>query len=135
MLSSSIGDGLLRPFVLVYAVLVQGLSLPAAGLALSLVIVAGLVTLPFAGRWLDAGAPTNSCYDRADHPGTRPGNDDVHPRELGLWSRRILLGIGSQPFLPAHAAVVSNLVSGRDRDAALAASRALRNAGMGDGST
>lgn len=56
LIVDSLGDGMLRPFVLLYAVLVQGMALPSAGLALSLGFVAGLVTLPFAGRWLDAGA-------------------------------------------------------------------------------
>jgi hypothetical protein len=55
------------------------------------------------------------------------------PGSWGFGAAAVLLGIGSQLFPPAHAAVVSSLASGRDRDAALAASRALRNAGMGIG--
>lgn len=33
LIVDSLGDGMLRPFVLLYAVLVQGMALPAAGLA------------------------------------------------------------------------------------------------------
>lgn len=133
LIVDSLGDGMLRPFVLLYAVLVQGMSLPVAGLALSLGFVAGLVTLPFAGRWLDAGARQTVV---ATAMLIRAGGMALMlliPGSWGFGAAAVLLGIGSQLFPPAHAAVVSSLASGRDRDAALAASRALRNAGMGVG--
>jgi hypothetical protein len=45
----------------------------------------------------------------------------------------LFLGIGNQAFPAAHAAVVATVSEGRARDAALAAGRSLRNAGMGVG--
>src|SRR5690348_7708373 len=53
----AVGDGLLRPFLLLYAVAVQRMPLAQAGLALSLGFVAGLIVLPFAGRRLDVASP------------------------------------------------------------------------------
>ncbi len=133
LIVDSLGDGMLRPFVLLYAVLVQGMSLPAAGLALSLGFVAGLITLPLAGRWLDAGARQTVVATAMIVRALGMALMLLIPGSWGFAGAAILLGIGSQLFPPAHAAVVSGLASGRDRDAALAASRALRNAGMGVG--
>jgi MFS family permease len=124
---------MLRPFVLLYAVLVQGMSLPAAGLALSLGFVAGLVTLPFAGRWLDAGARQPVVATALIVRAVGLALMLLIPGSFGFGAAAVLLGIGSQLFPPAHAAVIASLATGRDRDAALAASRALRNAGMGVG--
>ena len=124
---------MLRPFVLLYAVLVQGMSLSTAGLALSLGFVAGLVTLPFAGRWLDAGARQTVVATALIIRAVGMVLMLLVPGSWGFAGAAVLLGIGSQLFPPAHAAVVSSLARGRDRDAALAASRALRNAGMGVG--
>ena len=133
LIVDSLGDGMLRPFVLLYAVLGQGMSLPAAGLALSLGFVAGLITLPFAGRWLDAGARQPVVATALIVRAVGMALMLLIPGSWGFGAAAILLGIGSQLFPPAHAAVISSLASGRDRDAALAASRALRNAGMGVG--
>ena len=133
LLVDSLGDGMLRPFVLLYAVVVQGMSLSAAGLALSLGFVAGLVTLPLAGRWLDAGARQTVVATALVIRAVGLALMLLIPGSWGFAGAAVLLGIGSQLFPPAHAAVVSSLASGRDRDAALAASRALRNAGMGVG--
>ena len=107
---------MLRPFVLLYAVLVQGMSLPAAGLALSLGFVAGLVTLPFAGRWLDAGAPQAVVATALAVRAAGLTLMLLIPGSWGFGAAAVLLGIGSQLFPPAHAAVVSSLARGRDRD-------------------
>lgn len=133
LIVDSLGDGMLRPFVLLYAVVVQGMSLPTAGLALSLGFVAGLVTLPFAGRWLDAGARQTVVATALIIRALGMGLMLLIPGSGGFAAAAVLLGIGSQLFPPAHAAVVASLATGRDRDAALAATRALRNAGMGVG--
>lgn len=133
LLVDSLGDGMLRPFLLLYAVLVQGMSLSAAGLALSLGFVAGLGALPFAGRWLDVGARQTVVATALMVRAVGLALMLLIPGSWAFAGAAILLGIGSQLFPPAHAAVVASLASGRDRDAALAASRALRNAGMGIG--
>ncbi len=51
----------------------------------------------------------------------------------GFTAAAVLLGVGSQSWPATHAAVVSTLTEGRTRDAALAAGRTLRNAGLGAG--
>jgi hypothetical protein len=43
----------------------------------------------------------------------------------------LFLGIGNQAFPVAHAALVASVSTGRQRDAALAAGRSVRNAGLG----
>jgi hypothetical protein len=45
----------------------------------------------------------------------------------------LFLGIGNQAWPAAHAALVATVAHGRERDAALAGGRALRNAGLGVG--
>ncbi len=45
----------------------------------------------------------------------------------------LFLGIGNQAWPAAHAALVATVAHGRERDAALAAGRALRNAALGIG--
>ena len=55
-LVSAVGGGLMRPFLLLYAVTISGLSVGGAGLALSAGFVVGMAAVPFAGRWVDRGA-------------------------------------------------------------------------------
>lgn len=45
----------------------------------------------------------------------------------------LFLGLGNQAFPVAHAALIATVSQGRERDAALAAGRSVRNAGMGIG--
>ncbi|MFJ4784520.1 MFS transporter [Streptomyces sp. NPDC088794] len=52
---------------------------------------------------------------------------------VGYTVAAVLLGIGVQSWPAAHAAVVAALTDDRQRDAALAAARSLRNAGLGAG--
>lgn len=131
----ALGTGLLRPFLLLYGVLVLGLSGPVAGTAMTAGAVAGLVCMPAVGRWLDRGARSTvvaaSMLVRvlgvALLLATPAG--DVWP----FAAAALFLGIGNQAWPAAHAALVSTVASGRERDAALAGGRALRNAGMGAG--
>src|ERR1700685_3940520 len=55
-LVSSLGGGLMRPFLLLYAVTISGLSAGRAGLALSVGFLVGRASVPLAGRWVDRGA-------------------------------------------------------------------------------
>ncbi|MFH9889986.1 MFS transporter [Streptomyces luteogriseus] len=131
----ALGTGLLRPFLLLYGVLVLRLSAPVTGIAMTAGIVAGLVCMPAVGRWLDRGARSTVVAA------------SMLVRVLGVvlllatpaghaWpfaTAALLLGIGNQAWPAAHAAVVATVSRGRERDAALAAGRALRNAGLGVG--
>jgi Major Facilitator Superfamily len=138
LLVDSLGSGMLRPFLLLYGVQVLHLGLTLSGTAMSLGMLAGLVAVPFAGRWIDRGARSAAM------------GATMLVRVLGavtllavpalggspLWGftlTAVLLGIGNQCLPPAHAAVVTTLAEPRYRDAALATARSLRNAGLGVG--
>ncbi|TVT20340.1 MFS transporter [Amycolatopsis rhizosphaerae] len=131
----ALGTGLLRPFLLLYGVTVLRLSAPVTGTAMTAGAVAGLVCMPAVGRWLDRGARSTvvaaSMLVRvlgvALLLATPAGN---------VWlfaTAALFLGIGNQAWPAAHAALVATVAHGRERDAALAGGRALRNAGLGAG--
>ncbi|MCO8303273.1 MFS transporter [Streptomyces sp. RKCA744] len=131
----ALGTGLLRPFLLLYGVTVLRLSAPVTGTAMTAGVVAGLVCIPAVGRWLDRGARSTvvaaSMLVRvlgvALLLATPTGN---------VWlfaTAALFLGIGNQAWPAAHAALVATVAHGRERDAALAGGRALRNAGLGAG--
>ncbi|MGW4498976.1 MFS transporter [Micromonospora sp. NPDC004336] len=131
----ALGTGLLRPFLLLYGVLVLGLSAPATGIAMTVGIVVGLVCVPAVGAWLDRGARSTvvaasmlvRVLGAALLLATPTGN---------VWlfaTAALFLGIGNQAWPAAHAALVATVAHGRERDAALAGGRALRNAGLGAG--
>lgn len=131
----ALGTGMLRPFLLLYGVTVLRLSAPATGIAMTVGIVAGLVCMPAVGRWLDRGARSTvvaaSMLVRVLGVALLLATPAGH---VGLFAAAALfLGIGNQSWPAAHAALVTTVAHGRDRDAALAAGRALRNAGLGVG--
>lgn len=131
----ALGTGLLRPFLLLYGVTVLELSAPATGIAMTVGVVVGLMCMPGVGRWLDRGARSTVVAA------------SMLVRVLGValllatpaghaWlfaTAALFLGIGNQAWPAAHAALVATVAHGRERDAALAAGRALRNAGLGVG--
>ncbi|WP_079009027.1 MFS transporter [Streptomyces sp. XY431] len=133
LLVDALGTGLLRPFLLLYGIGVLALDAGAAGLAMSAGMVAGLLVLPLTGRWIDLGARSlpaaATLLVRAAGSVTLLLADGV----AGFTAAAVLLGVGSQSWPATHAAVVSTLTEGRTRDAALAAGRTLRNAGLGAG--
>ncbi|WP_435250743.1 MFS transporter [Streptomyces cucumeris] len=131
----SLGTGLLRPFLLLYGVTVLKLSAPVTGIAMTGGIVAGLVCMPAVGRWLDRGARSTvvaaSMLVRMLGVGLLLATPTGH---VWLFTvATLFLGVGNQAWPPAHAALVATVAHGRERDAALAAGRALRNAGLGVG--
>ncbi|MFB6627305.1 MFS transporter [Streptomyces sp. NPDC056374] len=131
----AIGTGLLRPFLLLYGVMVLRLSAPEAGIAMAVGIVVGLLCMPAVGRWLDRGARSTvvaaSMLVRVLGVvlllATPEGSAEL------FTMAALFLGVGNQTWPAAHAALVATVAHGRERDAALAAARALRNAGLGAG--
>ncbi|SEC08691.1 Major Facilitator Superfamily protein [Streptomyces sp. 2231.1] len=131
----ALGTGLLRPFLLLYGVTVLKLSAPVTGTAMTAGVVAGLVCVPAVGRWLDRGARSTVVAA------------SMLVRVLGVMlllatpaghvgpfaAAALFLGIGNQSWPAAHTALVATVAHGRERDTALAAARALRNAGLGVG--
>lgn len=131
----ALGTGLLRPFLLLYGVMVLRLSAPATGIAMTAGIVVGLVCMPAVGRWLDRGARSTvvaaSMLVRALGVALLLATPAGH-----VWpfaTAALVLGVGNQAWPAAHAALVATVAHGRERDTALAAGRALRNAGLGVG--
>ncbi|MEV5122671.1 MFS transporter [Streptomyces decoyicus] len=131
----ALGTGLLRPFLLLYGVTVLRLSAPATGIAMTVGIVVGLVCMPAVGRWLDRGARSTvvaaSMVVRALGVALLLATPAGH-----VWlfaTAALFLGIGNQAWPAAHAALVATVAHGRERDAALAGGRALRNAALGVG--
>ncbi|WBC13756.1 MFS transporter [Micromonospora sp. WMMA1998] len=131
----ALGTGLLRPFLLLYGVTVLRLSASATGITMTVGAIMALVCMPAVGRWLDRGARSTvvaaSMLVRvlgvALLLATPTGN---------VWlfaTAALFLGIGNQAWPAAHAALVATVAQGRERDAALAGGRALRNAGLGAG--
>ncbi|MFF2660536.1 MFS transporter [Kitasatospora sp. NPDC058032] len=133
LLVDALGTGLLRPFLLLYGIGVLALDAGTAGLAMSAGMVAGLLVLPLTGRWIDRGARSRpaaaTLLVRAAGAVTLLLSDGTP----GFVAAAVLLGVGSQSWPATHAAVVTTLTEGRTRDAALAAGRTLRNAGLGAG--
>lgn len=131
----ALGTGLLRPFLLLYGVTVLRLSAPATGIAMTAGIVVGLVCMPVVGRWLDRGARSTvvaaSILVRALGVALLLATPVGH-----VWlfaTAALFLGVGNQAWPAAHAALVAAVAHGRERDTALAAGRALRNAALGVG--
>ncbi|MEU8916810.1 MFS transporter [Streptomyces nigrescens] len=131
----ALGTGLLRPFLLLYGVTVLRLSAPATGIAMTVGIVAGLVCMPAVVRWLDRGARSTvvaaSMLVRVVGVALLLATPAGHVWLFGTAA--LFLGIGNQAWPAAHAALVATVAHGRERDAALAGGRALRNAGLGVG--
>jgi MFS family permease len=133
LLVDAVGGGLLRPFLLLYGIAVMGLNVAQAGLALSAGLLAGLAMLPFVGRWIDRGARSSvvtvTLLVRAAGVVVLLAGSG----QLAFVLSSVLLGLGGQAWPAAHAAVIAELTKGRQRDGALAAGRAVRNAGLGAG--
>ena len=129
----ALGAGLLRPFLLLYAVAVERISVGAAGLALSAGLLAGLVLLPSVGRSIDRGtrrgAVVATLLVRVAGLVVLVG----WPGAAGFWCAALLLGVGTQIWPMANAALVTSIATAGQRDAALAGTRSLRNAGLGVG--
>ncbi|WP_354643975.1 MFS transporter [Kitasatospora camelliae] len=129
----ALGGGLLRPFLLLYGVSVLGMDAGRVGLALSVGMLAGLAAIPLTGRWIDHGARSAAgavaLLTRSAGVAVLLSVDGP----VGFALAAALMGIGSQSWPTTHAAIVATLAEGRTRDAALAAGRSLRNAGLGAG--
>ncbi|MFF7988760.1 MFS transporter [Kitasatospora xanthocidica] len=129
----AVGGGMLQPFLLLYGVAMLHLGAGAVGLALSAGMVAGLLVVPLTGRWIDRGARTLpaavTLLLRAAGSLALLFTDGL----AGFTAAAVLFGVGGQSWPATHAAVVSTLTEGRLRDAALAAGRSVRNAGLGLG--
>ncbi|WP_412542323.1 MFS transporter [Longispora sp. K20-0274] len=129
----ALGAGLLRPFMLLYGLRVLGLGLAPTGAALTVGLLVGLAAIPLTGRWIDRSGGRSPVIGalliRAAGVAVLLAADS-----LGTFvAAAVLLSCGTQAWPPAHAALVSAMVGGRDRDVALSAGRAVRNAGLGAG--
>src|SRR5262249_5751019 len=97
--------------------------------------VLALGCTPVVGRWLDRGARSTvvaaSMLVRVVGVVLLLAAPAGH---VGPFAAAVLfLGLGNQAWPAAHPALGATRAHGRERDAALPAGRALRNAGMGAG--
>ena len=134
----ALGAGLLRPFLLLYGIDVLHLAALTAGLAMTAGVIAGLGCMPLVGRWLDRGARSAAVAAamlvRVIGTAALLAAPAGHAATGWMFAAvALFLGFGGQAVSAAHAALVSTISAGRQRDAALAASRSLRNAGLGLG--
>lgn len=134
----AVGTGMLRPFLLLYGIDVLRLAPPVAGLAMTVGVVAGLVGTPLMGRWLDHGvrsaAVAAAMFVRVIGTAlllAAPAGTSATVWVFVLAS--LVSGVGNQTSNVARAALVATVSAGRERDAALAASYSVRNAGLGLG--
>jgi MFS family permease len=130
---SALGAGLIRPFLLLYAVTISHLSPSRAGLALSAGFLLGLALVPVTGRWIDVGARRAVVLSTILLRVAGLALLLAIPGPAGFICACLMQGIGNQTGPIAQAAVVSSLATGYDRDAVLAALRSLGNAGLGAG--
>ncbi|WP_394940445.1 MFS transporter [Psychromicrobium sp. YIM B11713] len=133
VLISALGGGLLRPFLLLYAVTISQLSIEWAGLALSAGFVIGLGFVPLAGRWIDTGARTGPMAATLLIRALGLVLLIAVPGPIGFVLACLLQGIGNQAGPVTQGAVVASLSQGFERDAVLASIRSLGNAGLGAG--
>lgn len=134
----AVGNGTLRPFLLLYGIDVLRLTPPAAGRAMTVGVIAGLFGTPLIGRWLDRGARSAvmAAAMFARVIGTvlllvAPAGTAATAWVFLLAS--LVFGAGNQTSSMAHSALVATVSAGRERDAALAAAYSVRNAGLGLG--
>jgi MFS family permease len=134
----AIGTGMLRPFLLLYGIDVLRLTPPVAGLAMTVGVLAGLAGTPLMGRWLDRGvrsaAVAAAMFVRVIGTAlllVAPAGTSATVWVFILAS--LVFSAGNQTGTMARAALVATVSTGRERDAALAASYSVRNAGLGLG--
>lgn len=134
----ALGTGMLRPFLLLYGIQVLDLGVARTGTAMSIGMLFGLTAVPFLGRWLDRGARSAAvaaamCVRVVGVAVLLGGAAWGGSAVWAFTVAALFLGIGDQCWAPAHAALVGTVADERYRDAALAAGRSLRNAGLGAG--
>jgi MFS family permease len=132
-LISSLGGGLIRPFLLLYAVTVSHISASSAGLALSAGFLVGLAGVPIAGRWIDTGARRAVMVTTLGLRACGLLALVLIAGPAGFVCCCVLQGVGNQAGPIGQAAVVASLSAGYERDAVLAALRSLSNGGLGAG--
>ena len=132
-LVSSLGGGLIRPFLLLYAVTINGMSAGHAGLALSVGFLVGIAAAPLAGRWVDRGARRALMVTTLTLQASGLLTLMLVPGPAGFVCCCLLQGIGNQIGPIGQGAVISSLSIGYERDAVLAALRSLGNGGLGAG--
>lgn len=134
----AVGTGMLRPFLLLYGIDVLRLAPHVAGLAMTVGVAAGLGGTPLMGRWLDRGVRSAAVAAAMFMRVIATALLLVAPAGTSatVWvfvAAALVFGAGNQTTSMAHRALIATVSAGRERDAALAASYSVRNAGLGLG--
>jgi MFS transporter len=134
----AVGTGMMRPFLLLYGISVLRLDPPVAGVAMTVGVVAGLVSASLVGRWLDRGvrsaAVATAMFVRVIGTTLLLGTPAGTAATVWVFfAASTVFSVGNRTSSTAHTALIATVSTGRQRDAALAAGRSVRNAGFGLG--
>lgn len=129
----SVGSGMYIPFSLVFFHHITGLSFAVVGAVMTTVGLAGMAALPLAGAAVDRyGARRVQLLLY----GVRGGGFALYPFATSLPGfAAVALGtaFGDRAFPAVQQSFIGEIALGADRDRLQAASRALRNGGLGAG--
>ncbi len=129
----SVGSGMYIPFSLVFFHHITGLSFAVVGAVMTAVGLAGMAALPLAGAAVDRyGARRVQLLLY----GVRGGGFALYPFAASLPAfAAVALGtaFGDRAFPAVQQSFLGEIARGADRDRLQAASRALRNGGLGAG--
>jgi MFS family permease len=129
MLVDTLGGGLLVPFELVYALQVSHLSLPTAGVILSVTAGAGIAVGPLAGASADrVGAAAVVAV--ANVLGVLGCAVLLWPNAAGYASGAFLLGAAQRTFYGAFTPLVSSMAAREELETWFGRLRAARYAGL-----
>jgi MFS family permease len=132
MLVDTLGGGLLLPFELVYALRVSHLSLPTAGVLLSVTAAAGIAVGPVAGASADRiGAAAVVAI--ANGLGALGSLALLWPNAAGYATGAFLLGAAQRSFYGAFTPLVSSMAAPEQLESWFGRLRAARYAGLTSG--
>jgi MFS family permease len=129
----AVGSGMYIPFSLVFFHHITGLSFAVVGAVLTVVGLAGMTALPLAGAAVDRYGARRVQFLLY---GVRGTGFALYPFATSLPAFAVVaLGtaFGDRAFPAVQQSWIGEVASGADRDRLQAASRALRNGGLGAG--
>jgi MFS family permease len=132
-LVSFVGNGLVIPFLIVYLHRIRHLSLPTAGLALSMVAITGFIGTAIAGGLVDRIGPRKTLVlTQLDAALGAVAIAFVHSPWQAFVAAAIY-GFGASSYWPAIQSLLATAVPKEQRDAAFSLHFMALNAGIGLG--
>lgn len=129
----ALGTGLTLPFLLVYLHEVRGISTPVAGLVIGWIALAGLVTAPIWGTFIDRYGPRLALIVALGVEATAVLGLTFVTEVWMAFAVATLLAVGGAGGWPAQTAILSRLVPSDERPWLFGAQFMLLNLGIGIG--